>query len=112
MRIAIPVTDGRLSTHFGHCLQFAIIDVDSNSNTIKSQEFVDAPAHEPGVLPKWLTGLQVELIIAGGMGRRAQQLFAQYNINVIVGATDNAPQELAMQYLTGQLQSGENICDH
>jgi len=112
MRIAIPVTDAKLSAHFGHCRQFAIIDVDSNNKTIKGQELVDAPSHEPGALPKWLAGLQVELIIAGGMGRRAQQLFAQYNINVVVGATDNAPQELAQQYLTGQLQSGPNICDH
>jgi len=112
MRIAIPITDGKLSAHFGHCRQFAIIDVDSNAKTIKSQELVDAPAHEPGALPKWLAGLQVELIIAGGMGRRAQQLFAQYNINVVVGAKDYAPQELALQYLTGQLQSGQNICDH
>jgi len=112
MRIAIPIMDGKLSAHFGHCRQFAIIDVDSNTRTIKSQELVDAPAHEPGALPKWLSGLQVELIIAGGMGQRAQQLFAQNNINVVVGASDNTPQELALQYLTGQLQSGENICDH
>ena len=31
---------------------------------------------------------------------------------VIVGAPDNTPQELVQQYLTGQLQSSENICDH
>jgi predicted Fe-Mo cluster-binding NifX family protein len=54
----------------------------------------------------------VDLIVAGGMGRRAQQLFAQNNIDVVVGAPDNTPQELALQYLTGQLQSGQNICDH
>jgi len=112
MRIAIPITNGKLSAHFGHCRQFAIIDVDSNSKTIKGQELLDAPTHEPGALPRWLAGLQVELIIAGGMGQRAQQLFAQNNINVVVGATDNTPQELALQYLTGQLQSAENICDH
>jgi len=31
---------------------------------------------------------------------------------VVVGAPGNSPQELALQYLTGQLQSSENICDH
>jgi len=112
MRIAIPVTDGKLSTHFGHCEQFAIIDVDSDSKSIKSQELVEPLAHEPGVLPKWLTGLHVELIIAGGMGQRAQQLFAENNIDVVVGAPDNEPQELISQYFAGQLQSGQNICDH
>ena len=112
MRIAIPLTGGKLSQHFGHCEQFAIIDVDNGSKSIKNQELVSPPPHEPGVLPKWLAGLQVELIIAGGMGQRAQQLFAQNGIDVVVGAADNTPQELALQYLTGQLQCGRNICDH
>ncbi|GAI87253.1 unnamed protein product, partial [marine sediment metagenome] len=103
---------GKLSLHFGHCEQFAIIDVDSGSKNILSQELVEPPPHEPGVLPEWLSGLHVELIIAGGMGQRAQQLFAQNNIDVVVGAPDNEAQELVSQYLAGQLQSGENICDH
>jgi predicted Fe-Mo cluster-binding NifX family protein len=112
MRIAIPLTEGRLSQHFGHCEQFAIIDVDSDSKNIKSQELVLPPAHEPGVLPRWLAGLNVELIIAAGMGRRAQQLFAENRIDVLVGAPDNEPQELISQYLIGRLQSGQNLCDH
>jgi len=112
MRIAIPLTAGKLSQHFGHCEQFAIIDVDSDSRNIKSQELVLPPAHEPGVLPRWLAGLHVDLIIAGGMGQRAQQLFAENNIDVVVGAPDNEPQELISQYLAGQLKTGQNICDH
>lgn len=112
MRIAIPVTDGKLSAHFGHCQQFTIIDADTDTKNIKSQELVNSPGHEPGLLPNWLAGLHVELIIAGGMGRRAQQLFAQSGIDVVVGAADNTPQELASQYLAGQLQTGQNICDH
>ena len=112
MRIAIPVTDGKLSAHFGHCQQFSIIDSDPETKEITNTEMLTPPAHEPGVLPKWLSGLCVDLVIVGGMGQRAQQLFAQNNIDVIVGATDNTPQELARLYLTGQLQCGQNICDH
>ena len=112
MRIAIPLTQGKLSQHFGHCEQFSIIDVDGDSKKIKSQELVIPPAHEPGVLPKWLAGLQVELIIAGGMGQRAQQLFAENHIEVAVGAPDNEPNELVSQYLAGNLQCGQNLCDH
>jgi predicted Fe-Mo cluster-binding NifX family protein len=112
MRIAIPVTDGKLSAHFGHCQQFAIIDADPDAKKVTNTEMVVPPAHEPGSLPKWLSGMCVDLIVAAGMGRRAQQLFAQNNIDVVVGAPDNTPQELALQYLTGQLQSGQNICDH
>jgi ATP-binding protein involved in chromosome partitioning len=112
MRIAIPVTEGKVSAHFGHCEQFAIVDADPNAKKVTNTEMLTPPAHEPGILPKWLSGLCVDLIIAGGMGQRAQQLFAQNNIDVIVGAADDTPQELALQYITGQLQCGKNICDH
>jgi len=112
MRIAIPLTDGKLSAHFGHCEQFAIVDVDGQSRSIKNQELASPPAHEPGVLPKWLAGLDVELIIAGGMGQRAQQLFAQNQIEVVVGSPAEGPEELVSAHLEGRLQSGENICDH
>jgi predicted Fe-Mo cluster-binding NifX family protein len=112
MRIAIPVTDGKLSAHFGHCEQFAIIDVDSDSKNIKSQELVLPPAHEPGVLPRWLSGLHVELVITGGMGQRAQQLFNQNQIEVVVGAPVDTPENLVLAYLNKTLQGGENICDH
>ena len=111
MRIAIPLSNDNLSQHFGHCEQFAIIDVDDNKN-ISETELVTPPAHEPGVLPKWLAGMHVNLIIAGGMGRRAQQIFAQNNINVIIGAPANEPQQLVRQYLDDQLQCGQNICEH
>jgi len=112
MKIAIPLTAGKLSQHFGHCEQFAVIDVDRDGKSIKSQELVKPPSHEPGILPRWLSGLHVELIIAGGMGQRAQQLFAENKIDVLVGAPDGEPQELVSQYLAGQLQRGQNICDH
>ncbi len=112
MRIAIPITDGKLSSHFGHCEQFVIIDVDRDSKSIQHQEMVTPPPHEPGLLPKWLAGMSVELVIAGGMGQRAQQLFSQNNIEVAIGAPEDEPQELVLQYLSGRLQCGQNICDH
>ena len=112
MRVAIPLTNGKLSQHFGHCEQFAIIDADSDTKDIKSQELVDPPAHEPGVLPKWLSGLHVNLVIAGGMGQRAQQLFAQNQIEVVVGAPVEAPEDLVSARLNGTLETSSNICDH
>jgi ATP-binding protein involved in chromosome partitioning len=112
MRIAIPLVQGRLSAHFGHCEQFAIIDVDTEAGKVTNEERFTPPAHEPGALPKWLSGMCVDVIIAGGMGQRAQQLFAQNNIKVVVGAPDSSPEELTNQYITGRLQCGENICDH
>ncbi|GAI54793.1 unnamed protein product, partial [marine sediment metagenome] len=54
MRIAIPITDGKLSAHFGHCRQFAIIDADPDTKKLTHTEMLTSPAHEPGALPKWL----------------------------------------------------------
>ena len=112
MRIAIPLTEGKLSQHFGHCQEFAVVDVDSDSKSIRNKELLAPPVHEPGVLPKWLSGIQVNLDIAGGMGQRAQQLFEQGGVSVLVGAPSESPEEIVEAYLNGTLVAGENICDH
>ena len=112
MRIAIPLTQGMLSLHFGHCDEFALVDVDDESKKVLDVVKLRPPAHEPGVLPRWLAEQKANLIIAGGMGQRAQQLFAQNGIDVVVGASVHTPEQLAHAYLTGSLESGENICDH
>jgi len=112
MRIAIPVTDGKLSAHFGHCEEFAIVDVSEQTREIANVAKLQPPAHEPGVLPKWLGEQKADVIIAGGMGQRAQQLFAQNNIKVVVGASDQPPEELVTAYLNNTLETGSNICDH
>jgi len=112
MRIAIPTSDGKLCMHFGHCDQFCVIDVNNDSKAIEGQELVTPPPHEPGVLPKWLAGMNVNTIIAGGMGQRAQQLFAQNDIKVVTGASAQSPEELVAAFLEDTLETGDNICDH
>ena len=112
MRIAIPTSDGKLCMHFGHCDQFCVIDINNDSKAIEGQELVTPPPHEPGVLPKWLAGMNVNLIIAGGMGQRAHQLFTQNQIEVVVGAPSEQPEKLVVAYLEDKLIPGENICDH
>jgi len=112
MRIAIPLVQGKLSLHFGHCDQFAIIDVNEQGSEINKRDDLTPPAHEPGVLPPWLHENGVNVIIAGGMGQRAQQLFTQNDIKVVVGASSGTPEELVSAFLQDTLQTGDNICDH
>ena len=112
MRVAIPIADGKLAVHFGHCAQFAIIDTDPAAKTILKTELVTPPPHEPGVLPRWLAERGVQTVIAGGMGQRAQSLFAERCIAVVVGAPSEAPEKLVADYLAGTLQAGDNVCDH
>ena len=110
MKFAIPLAEGKLTAHFGHCQEFALVEVEDNE--IKNKETLVPPPHEPGVLPKWLHELGTNVIIAGGMGARALDLFAQNNIKVIVGASALTPEVLVKQYLDNTLQTGGNVCDH
>ena len=112
MRVAIPLAQGKLSLHFGHCDQFAIFEIDDDNRKIIGRDDETPPAHAPGVLPRWLHGIGVNVIIAGGMGQRAQQLFAQNEIEVVIGAQVGTPEELVAAYLQNTLVTGENICDH
>ena len=111
MKIAIPTADGRLCAHFGHCQHFTMIQADAEG-TIGEMEEVQPPAHEPGVLPRWLSEQNANVIIAGGMGQRAQQLLIAQGIQVVVGAPVAEPRQLAEDFLAGRLSSGQNSCDH
>ena len=112
MKIAIPIAEGKLCMHFGHCEQFALLDVDKKAKKITGKQMLTPPAHEPGVLPKWLYEQGANVIIAGGMGSRAQSLFAENGIKVVVGAPGDEPDKLVISYLEGTLVSGTNVCDH
>jgi predicted Fe-Mo cluster-binding NifX family protein len=110
MKFAIPLAEGKLTAHFGHCKEFAIVDADEEG--IKGKEILIPPPHEPGVLPKWLHDQGANVVIAGGMGQRAQQLFEANDIRVVIGAPAMTPEALVESYLNKTLVSGENICDH
>ncbi|MFO7627446.1 MAG: NifB/NifX family molybdenum-iron cluster-binding protein [Candidatus Fermentibacteraceae bacterium] len=112
MRIAIPLADGRLAMHFGHCESFALVDVDTESGCINGRNDVTAPVHQPGLLPPWLSEKGATVIIAGGMGQRAQDLFTQQGIKVVVGAPAENPETLVKDFLLGSLKLGGNACDH
>lgn len=108
--IAVPLENGILCSHFGHCQQFAIIETDNNKVT--SEIHVTPPPHEPGILPGWLAEKGVTDVIAGGMGQRAIGLFNQQKINVFVGAPLKKPEELANDLINNTLAAGANYCDH
>lgn len=108
--IAVPSSDGMLDEHFGHCRQFALLSVEDDR--IISESTIDAPPHEPGLLPKFLAEKGVTDVIAGGMGNRAIQLFNQENVNVFVGAPKQTPNEIAVGFLNGSLEFLANYCDH
>ena len=110
MKIAIPMANGRLTAHFGHCQEFALVEVEGNE--ISKKEMLVPPPHEPGVLPNWLHELGADVIIAGGMGQRAVGLFQERGIKVVTGAPALTPEEIVNSYLNKTLMTGSNLCDH
>jgi len=111
MIIAIPVANESLCMHFGHCQTFRFFEIDENNAIVKTEDKVPPP-HEPGVLPQWLGELNVNLVIAGGMGMRAQQLFTQAGVKVITGAPGASPKSVVEAFLANTLKTGDNVCDH
>ena len=108
--LVVPVSEGKLSSHFGHCKQFAFIEIQRGK--ITKTEMLNPPAHEPGVLPRWLNEQGADIVIAAGMGEKAQQLLEENGIEVIIGAPMDSPASLTNQYLSGTLVTGANVCDH
>jgi ATP-binding protein involved in chromosome partitioning len=112
MKIAIPLANGLLCQHFGHCEQFAFFDVSPDGHDALEATPVAAPEHAPGLLPRWLQERGVDVVVAGGMGSRAQALFAQAGVRVITGAPSVSAEQAVRDFLAGTLVTGDNACDH
>lgn len=107
---AIPLENGLLCAHFGHCQQFAVIEV-QDKQIVSFKEIVP-PEHQPGLYPKWVAGFGTTDVIAGGMGQHAVNLFNEQKINVFVGAPIKNPKELVEDFLNETLSLNANYCDH
>ena len=107
MRIAISTDGNSVSAHFGRCPSFTIVEID-NGKLINRQTIAN-PGHHPGFLPQFLHEKGVNYIIAGGMGPRAEGLFAQAGIQIIVGVSGNID-EVIDKIIKGRLEGGESLC--
>lgn len=108
-KIAVASENGVVTGHFGHCEAFHIFDAE-NGQIIKN-EIVPNPGHRPGFLPNFLNDMGVNVIISGGMGGGAIDIFNEKGIEVIVGAEGNS-QATAEMYLKGMLKSTGSVCNH
>lgn len=107
MKIAVASEQEMVTEHFGHCVNFNIFDAENNK--IIKEESIPNPGHKPGFLPNFLNDMGVNVIISGGMGGGAIDIFNEKNIEVIVGASGNA-RAVAEQYLLGNLKSTGSVC--
>ncbi len=107
MKIVLPTDGKNIAQHFGHCPSFTFFDVENG--TISNEETVSNPGHKPGFLPNFLADKGATIIIAGGMGGGAVDIFNERNIKVVMGATGDA-KTAVQSYLDGNLKSTGSIC--
>jgi len=107
MKIAISTDKEEVSAHFGRCPEFTIIEIEDGK--LKGKKVIPNPGHHPGFLPQFLHDQGVTCIIAGGMGYRAQGLFAEKGIETIVGISGTVD-EVVKKILSGTLEGGESLC--
>lgn len=112
MKIAMPLANQKLCMHFGHCEVFRIFSVNEQSKKVEDYKDLTPPPHEPGLLPKWIAEQGATLVLAGGMGQRAQNIFASNGIQVITGVVELDPTIAVNNYLNNALTTGPNACDH
>jgi predicted Fe-Mo cluster-binding NifX family protein len=112
MRVAVSADDAKgldsvVSPHFGRCPYFVFVELDEQ--TVETVEAVDNPyygRHQPGQVPAFIQDQQADVMLTGGMGRRAISFFEQYGIQAATGASGTVRHALE-QYLGGALQGAE-----
>lgn len=107
MKIAISTDAGFVSAHFGRCPSFTIAEIEEGK-VLKVEE-INNPGHQPAFLPNFLAERGVKYIICGGMGNRAQMLFAEKKITPVIGVTGKI-EEVIGKFVQGKLEAGESFC--
>lgn len=107
MKIAVSCNREQIWPHFGHCENFMIYETENGK--IISEQSVPNSGHKPGFLPNFLADIGVKVIISGGMGGGAVDIFNGHDVEVVLGTQGDA--KLAVEaYLHGELESTGSIC--
>ena len=107
MKIAVASEGSQVSGHFGHCESFTLYTV--LDGKVEDKTTILNPGHKPGFLPVFLQEQGAAVILAGGMGQGAKDLFKQNALEVITGVTGEADDAVA-RYLSGDLHSSDETC--
>lgn len=109
MRIAVPVTDGRIPNHLGHCRRFLLADVDGRE--VVAEREVDNPGHGPGgPPPAFLLAQGVQHVLAWGVPPHAFDVLSHAGVRVTRGATGDARAALRA-FLAGTLRLSSEALD-
>jgi len=109
MKLAISTENGQVAAHFGRCAEYTLVEV--ADDCVANQQLIPNPGHEPGFLPRYLADRNVDIIITGGMGPRAQSLFNSLGIETLIGVQGRVS-DVVEAFLDGSLALGDSLCEH
>ena len=107
LRISVAAMGNAVAGHFGHCENFIFFDTEDGR--IVAEKSVPNPGHRPGFLPNFLADNGAKVIISGGMGGGAVDIFNERDVEVILGAQGDAKENVEA-YLRGELKSTGSVC--
>lgn len=108
-RIAIPITDGKLSEYFGQCNQYKIVEIKKNrliSHVAQAPKEVEITS-----MPLWISNQGITDVVTYKIDGRIIDLFTNFKINLYIGISCKLPDEIIQSYLNGKLKSDEKIID-
>ena len=103
--------DGKVSAQLGRSPFFLMAEADGRMATVS--KVVPNPcsgAHRPGAVPRFVRDLGADVIIAGGMGPGAIEIFERFGIEVATGVNGTVATVLGA-YLSGE-HRGVVPCAH
>lgn len=109
MKIVMPFKDGQLNPHFGTSQEFVVVELEQGKAT--NQQIVSAEGlqHDHGGLAGMVKGLEVDVVITGGIGGHMLKALEQTGIKVVPGAAGDI-KTVAESYAAGTLETKVNIC--
>lgn len=114
MRIAISAEsnaglESTVAQHFGRCPFYIVVDLEEDQvNAVEAIKNPYFESHQPGMVPAFINSKNVNVMISGGMGRRAIQFFEEFGIAVATGATGSV-ESAVDAYCKGTL-TGDSAC--
>jgi predicted Fe-Mo cluster-binding NifX family protein len=108
-KLAIPVLNGQLSSHFGQTQYFYFYEIDNNTTLNQSME--TSPEQDHSAIPAWLSEQNVTDIIIGGIGGPAAEKLSDFDINIFENGMSTSPNELSQMFINNQLSIfGDSCC--
>lgn len=110
MRIAVTYENEQIFQHFGHTEKFKIYDIEQGEIIIKTVVNTNGQGH--GALANILKGLEVDVLICGGIGGGAQTALSEAGIKLYGGVSGSCDAAVDAM-LKGSLGYDPFVkCDH